>query len=78
MLLAELIGKPNHQLTDEELEFKLKELQKLKYKAPKPVATKKSGGAAPKRKSNSDKQMENAVKNLNDEQKKKLKEMLGL
>lgn len=76
MHLEELIGKPNHLLSDEELETKMKELQKLKVRGMKAASTPKSK-AAPRPKSNKDKRIENAVKDLTPAQKQKLKELLG-
>ncbi len=74
MQLEDLLEKPNSALTDEELQFKISEIRKLKM-APMP----KSNSSTPKTrtpKSNEDKRLGDLIKKMTPEQLKELKEKL--
>ena len=73
MELKDLIGKSVKDMTDEELEFKFREMKKLTLTAVKETKSKKPRAAV----SNKEKQAVNMLKGLSPEALKALQEMIA-
>lgn len=73
MELKNLLGTPNNELTVDELQDKIRLLRKLKLTA---IKTKPGKPKTNKSKSNKDKQLDNLLDGLSEEQLKLLKNLL--